>query len=83
MSAMSLAYWASVYTWESQGGVGAIPVSEVFQRTGSIITMSREIPNVSAVDRNLVVYRQGDVEKEVIVVQDQSGFSLDRRSELI
>ena len=83
MSAMSLAYWASVYTWESQGGVGAIPVSEVFQRTGSIITMSREIPNVSAVDRNLVVYRQGDVEQEVIVVQDQSGFSLDRRSELI
>tara|TARA_A200000159_G_scaffold30150_1_gene26733 strand:- start:50 stop:2989 length:2940 start_codon:yes stop_codon:yes gene_type:complete len=83
MSAMSLGYWASVYTWESQGGVGDIPVSEVFQRTGSIITMSREIWNTSAVDRNLVVYRQGDAEQEVIVVQDQSGFSLDRRSELI
>ena len=83
MSAMSLGYWASVYTWESQGGVGSIPVSEVFQRTGSIITMSREVSSVSAADRNLVVYRQGDVDQEVIVVQDQLSFSLDRKSELI
>ena len=83
MTSMSLGDWESASSWEDRNIPGPVPPQQVFQKAGSIITMSREIPNESSFDRNLAIYRGGDTSRVSITVKDQFSFFLDRRSELI
>ena len=83
MTSTSLGDWESVSSWEDRNIPGPVPPELVFQKAGSIITMSREIYNEYSYDRNLAIYRGGDTSRVAITVKDQFSFFLDRRSELI
>ena len=83
MTPMPLGDWESVSSWEDRNIPGPVPPQQVFQKAGSIITMSREIPNESSFDRNLAIYRGGDTSRVAITVKDQLSFFLDRRPNLI
>ncbi|NCF41562.1 MAG: hypothetical protein GWP32_01450 [Bacteroidetes bacterium] len=78
-----LGSWMTVSSWEAIGAPGPAPSTAVFQKTGSIITMSRAIYNESPYDRGLRIFKEDDTNKVSITVQDQSSFFLDRRPDLI